>query len=178
VNWEAIGAFAELIGAAGVIITLAYLAVQIRHSSIQLQRNFEASRIVADDAVVRGFNEWRALMIADDDVSDLYIRGVNAIETLTPSERLRFNQLMSSFIWTCWQLWRSQELLGTPNLQIFRHMLRHSGGREWYESHKDYFPDDFRAMLESVLAEIKRDGLEDIPPEASSSMFAGALKQK
>ena len=31
-NWEAIGAVAEIIGAAAVMISLVYLAVQIRHT--------------------------------------------------------------------------------------------------------------------------------------------------
>jgi hypothetical protein len=35
VNWEAIGAIGELLGAAGVIITLGYLALQLRRSNDQ-----------------------------------------------------------------------------------------------------------------------------------------------
>ena len=31
-NWEAIGAVGEILGAMGVIITLAYLAVQIKYT--------------------------------------------------------------------------------------------------------------------------------------------------
>lgn len=34
VNWDALGAIAELLGAIAVFATLAYLAVQIRHSNI------------------------------------------------------------------------------------------------------------------------------------------------
>lgn len=32
-NWEAVGAIGEVIGAIGVIVTLAYLAIQIRQNS-------------------------------------------------------------------------------------------------------------------------------------------------
>ena len=35
-NWEAIGAIAESLGALGVIITLAYLAIQLRQNSNSL----------------------------------------------------------------------------------------------------------------------------------------------
>ncbi len=38
-NWEALGAVAELLGALGVITTLGYLAIQIRHNSKLLQLN-------------------------------------------------------------------------------------------------------------------------------------------
>ena len=33
-NWEMLGAIGELLGAAGVIFTLAYLALQIRQSNL------------------------------------------------------------------------------------------------------------------------------------------------
>jgi hypothetical protein len=57
-------------------------------------------------------------------------------------------------------------------------MLRYNGGREWYRNHRDYLPEDFRSMLESILEEIDQDGSEVLTPEESSSMFAGALTQK
>ena len=38
-NWEALGAIAELLGAIGVIATLGYLATQIRQNSKLLQLN-------------------------------------------------------------------------------------------------------------------------------------------
>jgi hypothetical protein len=38
-NWEAIGAVGEVLGAATVLITLGYLAVQIRHSNQALQNS-------------------------------------------------------------------------------------------------------------------------------------------
>lgn len=38
-NWEAIGAVGELVSAIAVLATLIYLAVQVRHSKILLERN-------------------------------------------------------------------------------------------------------------------------------------------
>jgi hypothetical protein len=37
VDWEAIGALGEVLGATGVIVTLGYLAVQIRHNTRALR---------------------------------------------------------------------------------------------------------------------------------------------
>jgi hypothetical protein len=42
VNWEAIGALAELLAAVGVIVSLVYLASQIRHSREQMRQNTRA----------------------------------------------------------------------------------------------------------------------------------------
>jgi hypothetical protein len=45
-NWEAIGAIGEIIGALAVVASLAYLALQIRHSaaSTQFATELEASK--------------------------------------------------------------------------------------------------------------------------------------
>ena len=46
-NWDAIGAIAELLGAIGVIASLVYLATQIRHSRDQMSQNTRAMRASA-----------------------------------------------------------------------------------------------------------------------------------
>jgi len=46
-NWDAIGAIAELLGAIGVIASLVYLATQIRHSREQMGQNTRATRASA-----------------------------------------------------------------------------------------------------------------------------------
>ncbi len=46
-NWEAIGAIAELLGATGVIGSLVYLATQIRQSREQMRQNTVALRAAA-----------------------------------------------------------------------------------------------------------------------------------
>ena len=43
-NWDAIGAIAELLGAVGVIASLVYLATQIRQSREQMSQNTRALR--------------------------------------------------------------------------------------------------------------------------------------
>ena len=47
-NWDALGAIAELLGAIAVFLTLAYLAVQIRQSSkaLDLQNHFASAQIM------------------------------------------------------------------------------------------------------------------------------------
>ena len=38
-NWDALGAISEFLGALAVLATLLYLAVQVRHSRLQLEKN-------------------------------------------------------------------------------------------------------------------------------------------
>ncbi len=47
-NWDALGAVAELLGAIAVFLTLAYLTVQVRQNSkaLELQNEFSAAQIM------------------------------------------------------------------------------------------------------------------------------------
>lgn len=174
-NWEAIGAVGEIVGALGVIVTLAYLAVQIHQNSHQLERSIEATRVAAEDAVSRGFDRWREMVAVNPELSDIYLRGLSDLASLTPAERHRFNFVLSSFGWTSWQMWRAQSLMGTPNTELFRDLFCHPGAREWYGTHRQQFPLDFRAALDDVLSNVKADGITSVAPHEPNSMFAGAL---
>ena len=47
-NWDALGAIAELLGAIAVFLTLAYLTIQVRQNSkaLMLQNQFSAAQIM------------------------------------------------------------------------------------------------------------------------------------
>lgn len=64
-NWEALGAVAEPIGALGVIATLAYLAVQIR-------QNTRAVRAQTYDSFVSQFRSWNEPMRADERMAERF----------------------------------------------------------------------------------------------------------
>ncbi len=51
-NWDAVGAVAELAGAGGVILSLVYLAVQIRQNTKQMERTERAARGAAYQEVL------------------------------------------------------------------------------------------------------------------------------
>jgi hypothetical protein len=176
-NWEAVGAIGEIVGAVGVIVTLGYLAVQVRQNSRQLERSVEASRVAADDSISRGFDRWRELSVTDNGTADLFLRGMEDIGNLGQADRLQFNYLLASFNWLAWQVWRAENLLGDTNADLLRHMLLHRGGRAWYLSHRGFIPPDFRSAVDKVLDELERHQVPFLRPEDPSSMFSGALRE-
>ena len=86
-NWEAAGVIAEIVGALAVVISLIYLATQIRQSTNQSQA---ASR----DAVSKSISDVMMRLAADPEVSELYGRGIMSPADLTGDERRRFDMLM------------------------------------------------------------------------------------
>ena len=65
-NWDALGAIAELIGAIAVFLTLAYLTVQVRQNSkaLELQNKFSAAQIM--QARNDTLQNYLACMISSD----------------------------------------------------------------------------------------------------------------
>ena len=90
-NWDAVGAVAEVVGAIGVLITLIYLAVQIRHNSASVDASTE-------DGVTSGFNEINNIIAADPDLARIFTSGLEAPDALSENEALRFSFLFSSYM--------------------------------------------------------------------------------
>ena len=65
-NWEAIGAIGEIVGAAAVFLTLIYLALQIR-------QNTSSVRLAAVDAAITHVSNVRQGIFADAEVTEIYI---------------------------------------------------------------------------------------------------------
>ncbi|MGR8947692.1 MAG: hypothetical protein ACU84Q_06565, partial [Gammaproteobacteria bacterium] len=91
-NWEAAGVIAEIVGALAVVITLIYLAVQIR-----LAR--EESQVQGTYSSVDLYANWRSHLINNPGLADL-IAKANSDEELTAGERMRAAAFMDDLALT------------------------------------------------------------------------------
>ncbi len=90
-NWEAIGAIAELLGAIGVIGSLVYLAKQIRANSENVKQNTNAlisDRDVSSNESVLAL--YRSLY-ENPEMAALMMKGHASPDTLDAVERYRYN---------------------------------------------------------------------------------------
>ncbi len=88
-NWDAIGAIAELTGALGVVASLFYLGSQIR-------QNTRSVRASSYHAVVTNLSNISAAIGHDAPVADLFVRGQTDLEALSPTEQRQFAFLVVS----------------------------------------------------------------------------------
>ena len=68
-DWDAIGALAELAGAIGVILSLVYLAVQIRQNTAQMERSERAARGAAYQGVLSNLQVFLTPVGADSELA-------------------------------------------------------------------------------------------------------------
>ena len=91
-NWEAIGAIAELAGAVGVVASLVYLATQIRQGT-------KASRVEAKLTTTGMHVSIMDMFIADAELNELFMRGIASTDEFTPEEFQRFSNLCMKSFW-------------------------------------------------------------------------------
>lgn len=91
-NWEAIGAVSELLGALGVIGSLIYLGTQVRAANLSSQVD---SKLKMTDFLVN----FQDLLLASPELNDVMMRGRKGIENLSKEEYLQFSNMAQKAFW-------------------------------------------------------------------------------
>jgi hypothetical protein len=85
-NWEAIGAVGEILGAIAVFCSLLYLAVQIRSSNT-------IARIEGRENAIERLHEWRTKLMLNEKLDDIWERGIRSRADLNETDLRHFDQL-------------------------------------------------------------------------------------
>lgn len=80
-NWDALGAIAELIGAIAVVITLVYLAVQVKQSN-------SAAKSSNATAVLMNSQKISQALMMDRGLRDIILRAIAGKEELSSSDKM------------------------------------------------------------------------------------------
>jgi len=151
-NWEAIGAVGEILGAAGVIISLLYLAVQIRGDA-------RAKRAAAIHQQIQAPADVLLTLATNPEVAELYLRGIRDFHSLKGAELPRFSSLLGHMFrlfedeflqWTEGDLdprvWHGLE---APIDDI----LPFPGVQAWWKTRSHWYNEQFQSFIENNLSE-------------------------
>jgi hypothetical protein len=170
-NWEAISAIAEVVGVIAVVISLIYLAVQVKGNTHQLEQSEQANRTQNLQAVCDNYNEWRQ-MLAVPGNGDIWIRGINDLNGLDHNERVIFNNLANCMFWAGWFMYKIQRhegLMGDVNANVYRDLFRHPGLRQWIKvGRRTQLADDYGEFLDEVQESVGSDRLKFGEPSSYS----------
>lgn len=148
-NWDAVSAVAEFLGAVGVIVTLLYLTRQVRDNTASIRRatTRDALQTIAD------FNQFVA---SDPVLVDLFWRGSHTPEELFEVEWQRFVSLGSTLIRRFEFLYLDHasgalgEELWMSQANNIRTWMTTPGVRRWMEELGDHVHPGFRRFLEGL----------------------------
>ncbi len=184
-NWSAIGAVAELLGAVGVIASLLYLARQMRNGAAEARRAAEDGRRAAAQAVLAKLNTSYQAVSANHQLADVFSRGSANLSALSPEEATQFSGLLLSFVRPYEELlhykkggavedwvWESVELVVLPQMTT-------PGGLEWWAKRRGWFTSAFRAHVANVLPVEAVETLRVFEQSVEGKTFrAGVLIEK
>lgn len=156
-DWDAVGAIAEAVGAVGVIASLLYLASQVRGAA-------RASAVESKLQVTRLMHEFIDPLIQDPALNDLFVRGRADLESLSREDYYRFSNMSRKAFWffsAGYFQFRTRSI-GEDDwheLQaIMRYWLRGPGCRAWWTKlGRESFGASFAEFVDDEIAILVRE---------------------
>jgi hypothetical protein len=146
-NWNAIGALSESVGAVAVVVTLLYLAIQIRAQT-------KESRLTATRDLSRDYLDAVEAISRDKEVFSLYLKALAEYEDLPHDERIRISMIFFR-IFRVTELRYSHYLSQDVDAAHFENgqlpikdLMNSPGLRAWWGHNGDVFSEEFRAHID------------------------------
>src|SRR5215212_2457275 len=120
-NWEMISGVGQMLGAIGVIISIVYLAAQIRNQNKESQR-------AAMNALTTHWSDLNRTLVENPEMAVLWLRALRSFDDLDAESKLRFGAHLG-------RLLRFADSLYLPGFQT------------WWATRKHGHTDEFCALI-------------------------------
>ena len=90
-NWDAISAVSQLVGSIAVVVSVLYLAVQLRSST-------RVARVAAMDAAAAALRDVTKPFMENAELARIWRTGLENLEALSPDEQARFFHAAHQFL--------------------------------------------------------------------------------
>ena len=148
-NWNAVGAISQLVAAGAVVMSLLYLAGQVRHGS-------RVARVTGGEVLAANLRGFSQPLAQDAELNRIWNIGVEGGAELSASERSRFLHLATQF----GKLVESAHLYHTSGIMddgtwagwhaAARHYFTAPGWKEYFAVRSDLYSPDFRAFVDGL----------------------------
>ena len=148
-NWEAIGAISELVGALAVLASLVYIAIQVRSGAIAYKTNLR-------DTSFRSLMEWNYAMTQDESLAWVFHQGVKDWTSLDNKERVRAIHALYSFFKLIENMYlhylggHLDEELWSGNKKVLFTYGTQPGSREYLSQRMSIFHPEYQKFLQSM----------------------------
>jgi len=150
-NWEMVSAIGQVVAAVGVIPSLIYLAVQIREQNKERRRAGINILTAQWSDLVKTAQESRAF-------AEVFLRGMQSFQDLDAADKLSFSAFFTRFTRNAEGMfiyYRDGALEKALWEEVERTMIdyfAYPGVREGWATRKHWLTDEFRAVVELVIA--------------------------
>jgi len=150
---EQLSYLAQIVGSVGVILSLVFVGLQVRHNTAALQRN-EHNSTMAQWTVIR-------MGIAGNrDIAEFMTSGLSGESELDAADQLRLEQMLGEYAWASFHIWdRTQRGVFpkgtfemTAGVMLSDVLGTKRGAAWWRDAKKAGFIPAFVADVDAVLA--------------------------
>ena len=141
-NWEAVSALGQIVGAIAVVISVIYLAVQVRSSARQ-------TRLASMRSMSDAFNQWLQSLAENPQLGDLWYRGMRDFDSLQGGDLARYSALMDHQF-RIYEDMYYQKVEGHLDPRVWRgfeapmrDIIAYPGVQAWWHSRSHWFSRDF-----------------------------------
>jgi hypothetical protein len=157
VNWNAIGAISELVGAVAVIASLIYLAAQVRQHTRAIQSS-------SFQGTTDALNHINMMIASDPDLLRVISSRPSSLGELSVEDRYRYSYVLLS-LFRVRETAYHQQHEGTTALQSWireevtlRSNLESPAAREWWKTVGYGFAPEFSQYVDGVVSDIEESG--------------------
>ena len=169
-DWAAIGAGGEVLGAVAVVATLLYVARQLDEQARALTTSVR-------DSAFQQLQEWNYQVMADPDLSHLFQQGAASDDWsgFSPEERSRLIHVLYSFFKTFENVFLHTAEGSAPpevwerNCQVFFAYASQPGCRRYWNDRRGALDERFVRVLEGMGEPVMPTGLQMVTAEPETS---------
>lgn len=161
-NWNAISAIGDTIAAVAVVISLIYLAIQVRQNTRQISRSIRMNQLSAFERNVESGNRTREFFLLNPELLALYRKGWKSFVSLESMDKARFglmlrnvfNQVQGGYIRLLSTENDPEALMGLE--KIVDEILMGRGVQEFLAATEPDWRPEFRTFVDARLALLRQ----------------------
>jgi hypothetical protein len=149
-----LGNLGEFVAAVAVLVTLIYLALQIRQNTRQIVQNTQSLRLAANHAFKRDGQDLRMTIAQDPEMARILRVGLADRSSLDENDYMRFNVMLAAiFEHLQFAFERREEGLVDWDAQerFTRTYMAQPGARDWWNSGREILNEPFVDHVEKRL---------------------------
>ena len=148
-NWEAISAVSQLIGSVAVVVSVLYLAVQLRGST-------RVAKVAAQDAAATALRDVTKPFMENAELARIWRTGLENLKGLSAEDQARFFHAAYQFL-KAFETIHTHYVYGLLDLELWegwRELLRHyiasPGMGHYWKIRRDLFSKRFQKFVQSL----------------------------
>lgn len=153
-DWSAVGAVGNVLGALGVVVSLGYLSVQIKHQ-------IREARVTAVHELTENFRGFLMALAENAQLADIWVRGIYDFAGLAAVERLRLSSALGNAfrIFDTLYNYYNEDIIdaqswGTLEAPV-NDLLAYPGIQTWWQTRKHWYSHAYQLRIDEKIAQSK-----------------------